>query len=126
MSIFGSSMFIFFYNICLLVAVLLVFIAACRGSSLACRLSLVQHRGASLVTEPQALGAQASSSVVCGLSSCSSWALGCRLSSHSAQALLPCSLWDLSSSTAYQPTSPALEAGLLSTGPPGKSCYIFK
>ena len=36
-------------------------------------------------------------------------------------------MWDLSSRPGIEPTSPALEGGFLTTGPPGKSlCSFFK
>ena len=60
---------------------------------------------------------------MCGLSSCGSWAYQ-----------LPCGMRDLSSPVAcgilvprpgIEPASPALQDGFFTTGPPGKSQFVF-
>ena len=71
----------------------------------------------------QALGAWASVVVARGLSSCGSWALKHSLSSCGAQAQWLCGMWDLPR-PGFEPVSPALAGGLLTTVPPGKSPII--
>ena len=63
---------------------------------------------ASLCGGAQALGAQASVVVACGLTSCGS------------RAWLLCGMWDLPG-PGTEPVSPALAGGFLTTAPPGKS-----
>ena len=117
-----------------------IFYFGCVGSSLLCAGFLQLRRvGATLCC-----GAQASH---CGgLSSCGAWALGvrasvvaaCKLSSCGMRALehadfsscgaraqLLHSMWDLSG-PGFEPVSPALAGGFLTTAPPGKSYYFLK
>ena len=54
-----------------------------------------------------------------GLSSCGSWALELRLSSCGARAQLLRGMWDLPG-PGFEPVSPALAGGFLTTAPPGK------
>ena len=68
----------------------------------------------------QALGTWASVVVVCGLSTCGSWALERRLSSCGTRAQLLCGMWDLPG-PGLEPVSPAVAGGVLTTVPPGKS-----
>ena len=69
---------------------------------------------------------QASVVVACGLSSCGSRALELRLSSYGAWAYLLHGMWDLPGA-GFEPVSPALAGGFLTTAPPGKprKCLIF-
>ena len=80
---------------------------------------------ASLVKGHGLLGAWASVTAACGLSSCGSWALEYRLSSWGAWAWLLCGLWDLPRS-GIEPMSLALAGRFFTTGPRGKSraCFI--
>ena len=45
--------------------------------------------------------------------------------SWGTRASLSCDMWDLSSRPGIKPKCPALEGGFLTTGPPGKSLYLF-
>ena len=110
------------------------FIAACglfvaaHGLLSSCGVQALEHAGS--VVEAHSLsscGTRASEhagsgAVACGLSSCGAWALEC-LGSVVAVLGLSCSAtcvilvpWP-----GIEPTSPALEGGFLTTGPPGKS-----
>ena len=71
-----------------------------------------------------ALGVQASVTVAHGLRSCGSWALEHRLSSCGARAYLLHGMWDLPG-PGFEPMSPALAGGFLTTVPPGKSDKKF-
>ena len=72
-----------------------------------------------------ALGTQASVVVARGLSSCGLRALEHRLSSCGERAQLLHGMWDLPR-PGFEPVSPALVGGLLTTVPPGKSwCSIL-
>ena len=59
-----------------------------------------------------------------GFSSCGSWALEHRSGSCGALALLLRGMWDLPGPV-FEPVSPALSGGLLTTVPPGKSASLF-
>ena len=75
---------------------------------------------ASLCCRTWALGTQASVVVAHGLSICGSRALEHRLSSCGAQAYLLRSMWDLPG-PGFEPVSPTLAGGFLTTVPPEKS-----
>ena len=62
---------------------------------------------------------------VVGLSSCHSWALAHELSSCGAQAWLPRSIWDLPG-PGIKLVLPALQAGFLTTGPPGNPAFFYQ
>ena len=47
------------------------------------------------------------------------------LCSCGTQTYLPCGMWDLSSRPEIEPTFPALKGRFLTTGPPGKSPFVF-
>ena len=97
-----------------------------RGLSLAAAsegYSLLRCAGFSLswLLLLQSMGSRHAGSVVVarGLSSCGLQALEHRLSSCGAQALLLRGMWDLPR-PGFEPMSPALAGGFLSTAPPGK------
>ena len=89
------------------------------GVTLHCRMR-ASHCGGFSCCRTRALGASGLVVVVCGLSSCGSWALECRLSSCGARAQLLCGMWDLPGPGSER-MSPALAGGFLTTAPPGKS-----
>ena len=68
----------------------------------------------------RALGAWASVVIVCGLSSCDSWALEHRLNSCGTWAQLLCSRWNLTG-PGIETVSPASAGRFLSTAPQEKS-----
>ena len=72
----------------------------------------------------QALGAQTSVVVACGLRSCGSQALERRLSSCGTRAQLLCGMWD-PPRPGIELTSPALAGRFSTTAPPGKSPIII-
>ena len=67
-----------------------------------------------------------------GFFCCKAWAVGApasvvmahELSSCVAWALLLCGTWNLPG-PGFEPVSPALAGGFLTTGPPGKSCFFL-
>ena len=107
-----------------------LFIAACGLSLLAASGGYSSLRCAGFsycggfCCRAQAIGAQASVVVACGLSSCGSQALEHRLSSCGARAQLLRGMWDLPG-PGLKPVSPALAGGFLTTAPPRKSQPAF-
>ena len=120
--------------VCLFVCFIYLFIFGCVGSSLL-RAGFLQLRqaGATLHCGAQvshcggfsccgawALGTWASVAAAHRLSSCGSQALERRLSSCGTWAQLLRSMWDLPRA-GFEPVSPVLAGGFLTTAPPGKS-----
>ena len=93
------------------------------GATLRCG-AQASHRGGFSCCGARALGVWASVVVVCGLSSCGSWALERGLSSCGAQTLLLRSMWDLPG-PGLEPVSPTLAGGFLTSAPPGKPMKTF-
>ena len=93
------------------------------GATLRCS-ARASHCGGFSCYRAWALGAQASVVVSRGLSSCGLRALGHRLSSCGARAQLLCDMWDLPR-PGFEPVSPALASGFLTTAPPGKSLGVL-
>ena len=126
--------FLFFINLFLFI----LFSFGCVGSSWLCEGFLqlwragatlccsarASHCGGFSCCRARALGTRALVVVARGLSSCGSRALECRLSSCGAQAQLLRGMWDLPG-PGFEPVSPALAGGLLTTVPLGKPCIIF-
>ena len=114
--------FFFFLNFFGCVGSLLLragFLQLWRAGATLCCSARASYCGGFSCCEAQALGTRASVVVAHGLSSCSSRALEHRVSSCGAQAQLLHSMWDLPG-PGFEPVSPALAGGFLTTAPPGK------
>ena len=94
------------------------------GATLHCG-AQASHCGGFSCCRAWALGTQASVVVARELSSCGSRALEHRLSSCGARAGLLRGMRD-HPGTGFDPVSPALAGGFLTTVPPGKSLHYFK
>ena len=92
------------------------------GATLPCGV-WASHCGGFSCCGAWALGVLASVVAARKLSSCGSWALECRLSSCGTRALLLRGMWDLPG-PGFEPVSPALAGGFLTTEPSGKSLFF--
>ena len=127
----NRGLFLFFYFILLNLFILFIYFwlrwvfVAARGLSLVAvsgAYSSLWCAGFSLLW---LLSLQSNGSRCLGFSNCGSWALERRLSSCGTRAQLLHSMWDLPG-PGFEPLSPALAGGFLTTEPPGKPEDCFQ